>query len=110
MVSFVLTASSEIDESEPSSLKEPMDSADKQKWMTAMNEEVNSLEKNSTWKLVPTPKNQRAIVSKWIFKRKDGIPSVEKPRYKARLVAKGYSQVLGIDYHKISPPLSRIAQ
>lgn len=32
------------------------------------------------------------VGSKWIFKKKDAIPGVEKSRYKARLVAKGFTQ------------------
>ena len=33
-----------------------------------------------------------------MFKKKEGTPGVEEPRYKARLVAKGYSQILGVDF------------
>jgi len=66
-----------------------------------MNEEMLSLEKNQTWKLVSLPKNQRVLGNKWVFKKKEGIPRVEAPRYKARLVAKGFTQVEGIDYNEI---------
>ncbi|MCH79396.1 retrotransposon protein putative Ty1-copia subclass [Trifolium medium] len=70
-----------------------------------MNEEMLSLEKNRTWKLVPFPKNKRVVGSKWVFKKKEGISGVEAPRYKARLVAKGFTQVEGIDYNKIFSPV-----
>lgn len=67
-----------------------------------MKEEVDSLEKNQTWELVSKPKDQRINGSKWIFKRKEGIPGlVEKPRCKARLVAKCYSEIEGLDFHEI---------
>ena len=52
--------------------------------------ELQALELNKTWSLVPLPPNKRAIGCKWVFKikyRSDG--SVE--RYKARLVAKVYT-------------------
>ena len=43
-------------------------------------------------------KDKKIVKYKWIFKRKEGTPGVEKVRYKVRLVAKGYSQVLGVDF------------
>ncbi|CAM8892800.1 unnamed protein product [Rhodiola kirilowii] len=64
-----------------------------------MKKEMESLiKKNETWELVDRPKGQRLVRSKWIFKRKEGIPGVEKPRLKARLVAKGFTQKEGIDF------------
>jgi len=50
-------------------------------------------------------KHQRVVGCKWIFKKKEGIPGVEGPRYKARLVAKGFTQVEGIDYNEIFSPV-----
>jgi hypothetical protein len=47
------------------------------------------------------PKGKRVISSKWIFKRKEGIPSVEAPRFKARLVARESTQVEGLHYNEI---------
>ena len=44
------------------------------------------------------PKGKKAIMCKWVFKKKEGTPRVENARYKARLVAKGYNQIPGVDF------------
>ena len=36
----------------------------------AMNEELDQIEKNDTWELVPRPKNKNVIGTKWVFKNK----------------------------------------
>lgn len=59
-------------------------------WCKAMDEEMNALAKNSTWKLVALPDGKKSIGCKWVYKVKcksDG--TIE--RYKARLMAKGYA-------------------
>ncbi|CAM8941031.1 unnamed protein product [Rhodiola kirilowii] len=66
-----------------------------------MKEEMDSLMKNETWELVDRPKGQKLVGCKWIYKKKEGIPGVEKPRLKARLVAKGFTQREGIDFTEI---------
>jgi len=53
-----------------------------------MQEEMNMIQKNRTWKLVGKPTNQRVVGLKWVYVMKfyfDG--SINKP--KARLVFKG---------------------
>lgn len=35
-----------------------------------MNEELDQIEKNDTWELVPKPKDKNIIVTKWVFKNK----------------------------------------
>ncbi|KAJ9542758.1 hypothetical protein OSB04_029264 [Centaurea solstitialis] len=72
-------------------------------WLKAMTSEIESIEKNKTWKLVPLPKHAKPIGLKWLFKIKrnaDGLIS----RYKARLVAKGYVQEYGIDFDEVFAP------
>ena len=62
-----------------------------------MNEEIEWIERNKTWTLVPRPKDKNVIGTKWVFRNKlneDG----EVSRNKARLVCKGYSQEEGIYY------------
>ncbi|CAJ2637310.1 unnamed protein product [Trifolium pratense] len=105
LICYALNAAEEVQDSEPKGFREASESIDSQDWLKAMNEEMLSLEKNQTWKLVPLPKNKRVVGSKWVFKRKEGIPGVETPRYKARLVAKGFTQVEGIDYNEIFSPV-----
>ena len=70
-----------------------------------MNEEMESLSKNQTWELVRKPDGQKLVSCKWIYKLKEGIPGVEKPRYKARLVARGFTQREGIDYTEVFSPV-----
>jgi hypothetical protein len=35
-----------------------------------MNEELDQIEKNQTWELVPRPKNKNVIGTKWVFRNK----------------------------------------
>ena len=72
---------------EPTSTKE---ACKDESWVKAMNEELDQIEKNQTWDLVPRPKDKNVIGTKWVFKNKmneDG----QVVRSKARLVCKGYA-------------------
>jgi hypothetical protein len=35
-----------------------------------MDEELDQIEKNGTWELVPRPKNKNVINTKWVFRNK----------------------------------------
>ncbi|CAJ2651441.1 unnamed protein product [Trifolium pratense] len=105
LICYTLNAAEEVQDSEPKNFREASESIDGKFWLEAMNEEMLSLEKNHTWELVLLPKNKRVVGSKWVFKKKDGIPGVEAPMYKARLVAKGFTQLEGIDYNEIFSPV-----
>jgi hypothetical protein len=72
-------------------------------WNKAMDEELDQIEKNDTWELVPIPKNKNVIITKWVFRNKLNEYGQVK-RKKTRLVCKGYAQIEGTDFEeKISP-------
>ena len=71
-----------------------------------MNEELEQIEKNNTWELVPIPHDKNIIGTKWIFKNKMN-ENGEVIRNKARLVCKGYAQQEGIDFEETFEPVAR---
>ena len=48
-----------------------------------------------------SPRGQKIIDYKWVFKKKEGILGAESVRYKARFVDKGYSQIEGVDFNEV---------
>ncbi|GAU32293.1 hypothetical protein TSUD_63100 [Trifolium subterraneum] len=76
-------------------------------WKKAMNEEIKSIEKNNTWRLVDLPAQKKPITVKWIFKIKRN-PDGGIVKHKARLVARGFLQQQGIDYNEVYAPVARM--
>jgi hypothetical protein len=96
-----LTLSSTI---EPNSFEETRND---EFWNKAMDEELDQLEKNDTWELVPRPNNNNVIGTKWVFKNKLNEDRHIK-RNKSRLVCKGYTLVEGIDFEETFSSVARM--
>lgn len=76
-------------------------------WKKAMEEELRSIKKNGTWKMVDIPPDKHSIGVKWVFKTKlnpDGTVS----KHKSRLVARGFLQQQGIDFKEVYAPVARL--
>uniref|UniRef100_A0A2N9HTU8 Reverse transcriptase Ty1/copia-type domain-containing protein n=1 Tax=Fagus sylvatica TaxID=28930 RepID=A0A2N9HTU8_FAGSY len=87
----VIAEDSGSDVDEPAFFSEALHSPNKDEWITAMQEEMNSMDKNNVWELVDLSPRRKTIGNKWVLKVKhkaDGSIN----RFKARLVAKGYTQ------------------
>ncbi|KAK2996300.1 hypothetical protein RJ639_026501 [Escallonia herrerae] len=73
----------------------------------AMQEEIDALDKNGTWELVPKPEKCEPITCKWVFRLKKNSDSTID-RFKARLVALGFSQNYGLDYEETFSLVAKI--
>ncbi|KAG8498449.1 hypothetical protein CXB51_004962 [Gossypium anomalum] len=99
LVAYALNVAKDIDANrKPSNYSEAISCEDSEKWMFAMQEEMESLHKNRTWDLVKLSKGKKIVRCKWVFKKKKKTPGIEEPRYKVMLVAKGYSQIPGVEF------------
>jgi len=73
-------------------LDEPIhfeDAVKKEKWVLAMDEEMEEIEKNDTWELVNLLQGKEVIRVKWAYNTKRNVNG-KIERQKARLVVKGY--------------------
>jgi hypothetical protein len=76
-------------------------------WLKSMNEELDPIEKNDTWELVPRPTDKSLIGSKWVYKNKMNEQG-NIIRNKVRLVCKGYAQIEGLDFDETFAPVARL--
>ena len=88
------------------SLNQALASSEAAKWKEAIANELNSLEENNTWELIPSEKNQEKISCKLVLKKKRD-ESGNLVKYKARLVAMGCKQKYGINYMNTFAPVAR---
>ncbi|MCO5575447.1 hypothetical protein L7F22_029248 [Adiantum nelumboides] len=103
-VNFALMSQIQDTPVEPSSVQEALQH---NCWKRAMHAELDAIERNKTWTLVPKPPKRKVVSTKWIFKTKykaDG--SLDK--HKARLVARGFSQRPGVDFDETYAPTARM--
>lgn len=90
---------------EPRHFKEAVQS---EKWVKAMNEELDALEINETWQITSLPPGKTAIGCKWLYKIKYS-PDGSIERYKSRLVVLGNRQKFGVDYEQTFAPVAKMA-
>ena len=55
---------------DPVTLEVAYKSSDSELWQEAVNDEMDSLQSNKTWKLVDLPTGYKTIGCKWVLKRK----------------------------------------
>jgi hypothetical protein len=105
-MSFTLSCAEEVDYSaEPSTYTEAVVSVHREKWVVAMQEKMQSLEKKWHMGHCSLACREKGSTLQMDFKRKEGSSPSEASRFKARLVAKGFSQISGIDYNDVFSPV-----
>ena len=85
---------------EPETFDEAKEDTHKRKWLSAMQDEMDSLHENHTYELVELPKGKKALRNKWVYKLKLGDTG-KTLRYKARIVVKGFQQKKRVDFDEI---------
>ncbi|GJR47640.1 retrotransposon protein, putative, ty1-copia subclass [Tanacetum coccineum] len=92
---------------EPANYKAALLDPESEKWLNAMNVEMQSMKDNKVWELVDLPPDGKPVGHKWLFKKKTDMDGAVHT-YKARLVAKGFTQTPWIDYEEIFSPVADI--
>ena len=93
-----------IDDFEPRTVNAALENDN---WIITMNEEVELIEKNKIWSLVPRLEGKNVIGTKWVFINKLD-ENGEVTRKKGRLVCKGYAQEEFIDYGETFAHVARL--
>lgn len=88
----------------PINVCEALNGPDQQKWLQAMELEIQSLKSQHVWDIVARPSNKRLVDCRWVLRVKRE-PNGAISKFKARLVARGFSQVPGVDFEETYCPV-----
>ena len=89
-------------------MKEAMRGPDVEDWRRAIADEIKSVLKNETFKLVDRPRWGKVIGSRVVLRNKFK-PNGELEKRKARLVAQGFSQQPGVHFSETFAPVARFS-
>ncbi|GJT05617.1 retrotransposon protein, putative, ty1-copia subclass [Tanacetum coccineum] len=92
---------------EPPNYQAALSDPESEKWLEAMNAEMQSMKDNQVWNLVDLPPNCKTVGSKWLFNKNTDMDG-NIHTYKAHLVAKGFTQTYGVDYEETFSPVAEI--
>ncbi|GKF39121.1 retrotransposon protein, putative, ty1-copia subclass [Tanacetum coccineum] len=92
---------------EPANYKAALLDPESDKWLNAMNVEMQSMKDNKVWNLVDLPSNDKTVGNKWLFKKKTDMDGAVHT-FKAHLVAKGFTQTYKVDYEETFSPVADI--
>ena len=98
---------------DPASYSEAMKTEEKNLWLEAIQNELQSMKKNEVWDLVDRPQTIKGkpkpniIDSRWVLKKK--ISSEGEVKFKARLVIRGFKDKNVYDLIETYAPVSRLA-
>jgi len=92
----------------PTTFEDALDSDQDNEWVSAMQDELDSLVKNKVFEVTKLPKDKKPRQTGWVLKTKRN-PDGTIDRLKARIVAKGYAQKSGLDYNETYAPVVRSA-
>ncbi|GKC07808.1 retrotransposon protein, putative, ty1-copia subclass, partial [Tanacetum coccineum] len=95
------------DVNEPPNYKAALSDPESNKWLDAMNVEMQFMKDNQVWCLVDLPLNGQTVGSKWLFEKKTNMDG-NVYTFKAGLVAKGYTQTYRVDYGETFSPVAYI--
>ncbi|GKC51697.1 retrotransposon protein, putative, ty1-copia subclass [Tanacetum coccineum] len=84
---------------EPANYKAALWDPESEKWLNAINVEMQSMKDNEVWELVELPPDAKTVGHKWLFKKKKGMDGAVRT-YKAHIVAKGFTQTTWINYEE----------
>ena len=106
-VAFAFAASTGSPD-DPVTWAEAMRRPDASEWETALEKELDSLDKTGTFEPVDSlPPGRKAIDSKLVFKiKRHANGTIEC--YKVRLVAKGFRQIPGLDFDETFAPVVKL--
>ncbi|GKG30275.1 putative retrotransposon ty1-copia subclass protein, partial [Tanacetum coccineum] len=82
---------------EPANYKAALKDPESEKWLAAMNVEMQSMKYNNVWELVDIPPNAKTVGHKWLSKKKTDVDGAVHT-FKSRLIAKGFTQTYGVNY------------
>nr|GEV34531.1 hypothetical protein [Tanacetum cinerariifolium] len=95
------------DLNEPANYKAALSDPEFDKWLNAMNVEMQSMKDNEVQDLVDLTPNGKTVDSKWLFKKKTDMDGAVHT-YKACLITKGFTQTPWIDYEETFSPIADI--